>query len=345
MFSRKKSVVGLDIGTNEIKAVELTDSGERVQVTGFGWGRIPSPEQVSETIRTVLHEAGISGKRVVTSVSGRSVIVRYITMPDMTNEELSSALRFEADKYIPFEVDEVDIDGQSLSEVDSTGDEESEMKVLMVAAKKDLIQEHVSQVQDLGLTPVVVDVDCFALGNAYELRQVNSSRLEEEESVVALVDVGATKTNIHVLRGTTSCFSREIYVGGNDFTESLSRHQHMDDYEAEELKRSPDGHEAVVTEAIQPVLEDLASEILLSFDYFENQFDQQVAEVFISGGASRTLGLKETFERVFGREVRSWDPLENISVKADCVDVEAIREHACQLPIAVGLSARLLDSA
>jgi type IV pilus assembly protein PilM len=343
MFARQKSLIGLDIGTDEVKVVELTETAEGLELTGFGWGRIPTPEETLETVKAVLRESGIRTRKVATAVSGRSVVVRYITLPKLDEDELPETLRLEADKYIPFDRDEVAIDGHCLEEVSEGPDDVTEMKSLLVAVKKDLLQDHIDQVQDLGLIPVAVDVDSFALGNSFELRSGVGVRSEDPDRAVALVDVGASKTNIHILRGNVSCFSREIYLGGADITESIARREHLDEAEAEELKCDPQGNEEMVANAVQPVLDEIASEIQLSFDYFENQFDHRVEEVFISGGASRTLGLIETFERVFEREVKTWDPFESIKIREDLVDVDALADHLVQLPIAVGLSSRLQD--
>ncbi len=343
MFSRQKSLVGLDIGTDEVKVVELTETPEGLELTGFGWGKIPTPEETLDTVKAVLRESGIRTRKVVTAVSGRSVVIRYITLPKLDSDELPETLRLEADKYIPFDRDEVTIDGQALEENSEDSEENSEMKSLLVAVKKDLLQDHIDQVQDLGLVPVAVDVDSFALGNSFELRSGDGVREEDPDRAYALVDVGASKTNIHIFRGNTSCFSREIYLGGTDLTEAISRREHLDEAEAEELKCDPQGNEEMVANSVQPVLDEIAGEILLSFDYFENQFDHKVEQVFISGGASRTLGLQETFERVFDREVKTWDPLETIKVREDLVDVDALAEHKVQLPIAVGLGSRLQD--
>ncbi len=342
MLRKRKSVVGLDIGASEIKAVELTDFGDSVKITGFCHCRVEPGEDIGVRINEMLHEAGIKSRRVVTSVSGRSVIVRYITLPLMNDEELKGALRYEADKYIPFEIDEVSIDGQKLEDVESSASGEQEMRVLLCAVKKDLIQDHINMIQETGLTPLAIDVDAFALGNAFELRNQNSPRVDDEDKIVALVDVGSVKTNINILRGNTSYFSREVYLAGDELTEGVARQLHLDDHEAEELKRNPGDRESEICEAIAPTLDDLANEIHLSFDYFENQFDREVGEVLISGGCAQTPGLQETFERVFDRQVLSWDPTENLELKGDRIDIEDLKSYAGQLPIAVGLGARLL---
>ncbi len=343
MFKKKNSVVGLDIGSSEIKAVELTDFGESVKITGFGCTRIQPGDDLSVAIAQVLQTSGIKSKRVVTSVSGRSVIVRYITLPYMSEEELKSALRFEADKYIPFEIDEVMIDGQKLEDVETTGMPDKEIRVLLCAAKKDLVQEHIHLIQEAGLTPVAIDVDSFALGNAFDLHIQNSPRVDDEDKVVALVDVGASKTNVNILRGSVTCFSREVYLGGDELTEAIARQTHIEEIEAEELKRDPADREEEVRSAISQTLDDLANEIHLSFDYFENQFDREVNEVYVSGGCIDTPGLREAFERVFERSVRTWDPTENMELKGDRITVEELKARAPQLPIAIGLGARILS--
>lgn len=344
MLKRRKSVVGLDIGSSEIKAVELTDFGESVKITGFATRRVGEGEDLATAITSMLQSAGIKSKRVVTAVSGRSVIVRYITLPFMSEDELKGALRYEADKYIPFEIDEVMIDGQMLEEMETPGLSEREMRVLLCAVKKDLIQDHVNLLSETGLTPTVIDVDSFALGNAFELRNLNSPRVDDEDKVVALVDIGAIKTNVNILRGKTSYFSREVYLGGDELTEAVSRQLHIDVAEAEELKRNCGGREAEVQQAMAGAIDDLANEIHLSFDYFENQFDREVGEVFVSGGCVNSPGLIEAFERIFGGHVQTWDPTENIELKGDRINLEELKAHASQLPIAIGLGSRILTT-
>ena len=343
MFSRQKSLVGLDIGNDEVKVVELTRTSEGLELTGFGWGKIPSPEETLDTVKAVLRESGIRCRKVATSVSGRSVVVRYITLPKLEDEELQETLRLEADKYIPFDRDEVCIDGQKIETLNEDDESSDEMKSILVAVKKDLLQDHIDQVQELGLVPTVVDVDTFALGNSFDLRTEAGVQDEDSDKAVALVDIGATKTNIHIVRGKTSCFSREIYLGGKDLTDAIARREHLDEAEAEDLKCDPQGNEQMVANAVQPILDEIAGEIQLSFDYFENQFEFPVEEVFLSGGASQTVGLQETFERVFERDVKTWDPLAMIKVREDLVDVEALQDHLVQLPVALGLGSRIQD--
>jgi type IV pilus assembly protein PilM len=339
----KNRILGLDIGSSEVKALELNKSGDGWAVTGYASSRVNSPDEVKLAIKEILRKGGFKTKRVVTSVSGRSVIVRYVTMLQMSKADLASAIRYEADKYIPFEVEEVVLDCQILEENVGKGEgDQPEMKVLLVAVKRTLIDEHVVLLKDCGLQPVIIDVDAFALGNAFELRTLNTKRDKEyEDRVVALVDIGANKTNINIVKGKTSYFTREIYLAGNDFSEAIGRRLGIDEAEAEALKNDLRDRVGEVEECILPTLDDLSNEIQLSFDYYENQFDKQVDEVFISGGSAKLPGLARTFEGAFDKPIIFWDPLENLEIRADKVDEKAIRGRASQLAVAVGLASRL----
>src|SRR5690606_13304394 len=298
-----------------------------------------------ETIASVFRDAGIQCRHVITAVSWSSVIVRYINMPTMDEDDMKSALRYEADNYIPFEVDESVLDSERLEDFGETTNAsgEKEMKVLLVAVKQSLIDEHLQLIQGQGLVPVVIDVDTFALGNAFEFNSLHSPRVEDEEQVIALVDVGAVKTNINIVKNNTSYFSREVYLAGKDFTEAISRRLGMDLLEAEHVKVAPEGREDEIEECILPTLDDLANEIHLSLDYYENQYDREVDDIYVSGGSARLPGLQPAFERVFNRRVEFWDPTENLDIRTDSIDPDELKLFGPQLVVAVGLASRILD--
>lgn len=337
MFGRSKRILALDIGSSEIKALEVMDTGSGIALTGFQSTKIGSQNETILAVKDLLKKGNFKTKRCVTAVSGRSVIVRYVTMAQMPIEDLRQAIKFEADKYIPFEVDEVIMDTQILE--DSVGDAGSpEMKVLLVAVRKSLIEEHLALLNEAGLTPTIIDVDAFCLGNAFEARARVQGGLAPEK-VVALIDIGANKTNINILKGKTSYFTREVYLAGNDFTEAVSRKFNLDTQEAERLKCEPGDQSAEVEEAILPTLDDLGNEIQLSFDYFENQFDRVVEEVYISGGSARLPGLQRAFEGAFEKSVVFWNPLEGIDIRQG-VDMKLLNQYAGQLAVGVGLATR-----
>lgn len=338
MFGRSKRVLALDIGSSEIKALEIQDTGSGIALTGFASTKIGNQNETIFALKEIIRKSNFKSKRCYTSVSGRSVIVRYVTMAQMPAEDLKQAIKFEADKYIPFEVDEVIMDTQILE--DNVGDASNpEMKVLLVAVRKSLIEEHLALLADAGLQPAVIDVDAFALGNAFEARARGQGGLQGEK-VVALIDIGANKTNINILKGKTSYFTREVYLAGNDFTEAVSRKFNLDTAEAEKLKCEPGDQTGEVEEAILPTLDDLGNEIQLSFDYFENQFDRVVEEVYISGGSSKLPGLQRAFEGAFEKSVVFWNPLEGVDIRGG-VDAKSLSAYAGQLAVGVGLAARV----
>jgi type IV pilus assembly protein PilM len=344
MLRRKiKSLIGLDIGTRAVKAVELTREGHGFVMTGYGQTEVYNEEQRPEAILEVLRDNSFHTKRVVTAVYGKSVIVRYLSMVRMPEEDLKNAIRYEADKYIPFDVEDVVLDSQPF-EQDHMGDgADNEMRVLLVAAKRALIDDHVSLLNGLGLQPTVIDVDSFAVGNAFELMRGGAFFEEDAERAIALLDIGANKTNINIFYSGTSYFTREIYLAGDDFTHAISKRLGLDLDAAELRKRDPGDHPEEVMEAVMPSFDDLANEILLSFDYFENQFDREVEEVYLSGGGSRLAGVESALERILNRPTHRWDPTEGIEIHEGTVDAEIVRQNASQLAVAVGLASRVRE--
>ena len=340
MLKQRRSIVGLDIGSSAIKALEITQDKYDYIITAYAQIDVPGAQAIRDAVSDLFRSGGFHTKRVATAVSGKSVIFRYINMPQMPDDSLKSAIKFEADKYIPFDVEEVEIDTQKLMDIPGAEGIDPESKVLLVAAKKSVIEDQAQVLTDLSLQPVSIGVESFAIGNAYELNDIVSPSLQDADHTVALIDVGASKTCINILRNNISCFAREVPMGGQDITNAITRRFGLEPYEAEALKRDPQDQMHDVQEAVAHVLEDLGNEINLSFDFFENQFDGEVQEIFLSGGAVLLPFLEESLERIFEKKTRVWNPIEGLKVKADNVDIDALNHMAPQLAVAVGLAAQ-----
>ena len=337
MFKPSKSIVGLDIGSSAIKAVELSRVGKEVQVTGFGQIELASedPKDVVAAITELMREGGFRTKNVVTSVSGKMVIIRYLSMVPMSDEELRNAILFEAEKYIPFTLDECVLDCQRFDEPEGG----NSANVLLVAVKDAVLDHHLGLVQKAGLTPDIIDVDAFALSNAHSLlRSCNGQG--PEEGVIAFVDVGATKTSLNIVRNGVSLFTREIYFGGKDLTQSIARRLAIDEQEAEFLKRSPGEEYESVKEAVFPTIDDLGNELQLSFDYFESQNGCGPERILLSGGASRFSFFRESFERIFEKPTGIFNPFEGLPVSED-IDQDLLASGGPQLVVAAGLASRI----
>lgn len=353
VFRRNKSVVGLDIGSSVIKAVELTLDGPEPVITGFARAEIPPGGDVREAVEQVFKEGGFKSKRVVTGVSGQSVVVRYVPMMRMADDELMQAIRFETDKYLPFDLDEVVLDCQALNRTvgqaadpDTGGPEDQMMTVLLAACRRETLESQVQIVQEQGLTPIAIDLDLFAIANAWELCGIPDEVMEDEGDgrATALIDVGAERTSINVIRRGESCFSREINIGGSDMTQAVARRLGVEGFEAEAIKRAGEAHEAEVNSAITPVLEDLASELSLSIDYVEHHEGIAVEELLLSGGGVLAPGATTYIEQATGRPARTWNPLEGLRIDASRVDVEELEAWAPSLVVAVGLASRVRTS-
>ncbi|HEX6885463.1 MAG TPA: type IV pilus assembly protein PilM [Planctomycetota bacterium] len=346
MFRKTKSIVGLDLGHQVVKAVEISLEGPEPVVTGFARAEVAAGADRAEAVAKVLQQGRFRSKNVVASVSGQAVVVRYITMMQMTDAELRQAIRFESDKYLPFEADEVQIDCQRLARKphasgEGAGGGGDQMGVVIAACKKSAIEERIKEITRHGLTPLAVDVDVFALANAWELCGLTDVVGGTQERAIALVDVGASVTSINVLAGGETCFSREIGIGGADMTQAAARRLGVENTEAEAIKRDPQGREAEVARAITPVLEDMVSELSLSLDYVENREGLRVEELLLSGGGVLAPGTVAFLEQATGRTTRTWNPLEGLRVAEGRVNVQEMESCAPSLAVAIGLAARV----
>jgi type IV pilus assembly protein PilM len=346
VFRRSKSVVGLDLGHQTVKAVEISMEGPEPVITGFAHAEVPSGTDRAEAVSKVLAAGKFKSKSVVASVSGQSVVVRYITMMQMNDAELRQAIRFESDKYLPFEADEVQIDCQRLERKPHAATEgaaaaQDQMSVVIAACKKSAVEERVREITRHGLTPLAVDVDVFALANAWELCGLSEMAGDTGQRAIALVDVGASVTSINVLCGGETCFSREIGIGGQDMTQAIARRLSVENSEAEAIKRDPQGREAEISRAITPVLEDMVSELTLSLDYVENREGLRVEEILLSGGGVLAPGTVSFLEQATGRTARTWNPLEGLRVAENRVNVQEMEACAPSLAVAIGLASRV----
>lgn len=343
-FGRKSEPIALDIGSTLIKLVQLKGSGKGFSLSKFGMAPLP-PEvivegavmdanRVSEAIKELIAAQKIKTKEVVLSVSGSSVIIKRVSIADMSEEELAESIKWEAEQYIPFSIDDVNVDFQKLG----PGAAEGQADVLLVAVKKDKINDYVNLVKDAGLEPVVVDVDAFALANMYEMNY------EAEGGVTALLNIGASVMNINVLKDGISIFTRDITVGGNRYVEALQRDGGLSFEDAEKAKRGefPDGSDREQLKGIvSTVTEDIVGEIQRSFDFFRSTTGSEaVARVLICGGCAKIPDFSRALSGALEMSVDIINPFKNVKVDPKHFDAGLISESAPLAAIAVGLAMR-----
>jgi type IV pilus assembly protein PilM len=345
LFSRKGNVVGLDIGSSSVKMLELAEAKGGYQLRNFGIAPLP-PEAIVDgalmdsvtivdSVRGLSSALRIKTKDVVTSVSGHSVIVKKISIPTMTEDELEESIQWEAERYIPFDINDVNIDFQILGPTE--GNEEL-MDLILVAAKKDIINDYLAIIVEAGFNPVIVDVDSFALENMFEANYPAGGE------AIALANIGASVTNINILRRGVSSFTRDIFTGGNAITEGIARQLNVDFEEAESLKlgnRMDEGSQQVVQETLKSELSSLATEITKSLDFFRStSSDEKVDKLFVSGGCAKINGIENIIEQQASIPVEVLNPFRQIDSSKRDLDIDYLKEMEPIMAVSVGLALR-----
>jgi type IV pilus assembly protein PilM len=347
-FSKSKNVVGLDIGSSAVKLVELKEKKggtyelvklgiERLSPEAIVDGSIMDSSLVVETIGRLNSEKAVKNSNYATSLSGHSVIIKKITLPAMSPEELAESIQWEAEQYIPFDINDVNLDYVPLT-APGTGEN---IDVILVAVKKEKINDYTSVISQTGKVPVLVDVDAFALQNCYEMNYG-----VEDGKVLALVNVGASVTNVNVFSGP---FWRDITFGGNQYTDAIQRELSLSFEQAEELKKGKAVGDYTIQQVI-PILnsvsEDFAGELRKTLDFFTaTSGADRVDEIVLAGGGSGVLNLDAILRDKFGIPVSVMDPFAKVTVDEKEFNPEELAEVGPSMAIAVGLAMRKLGDA
>ena len=387
---KSKTPIGVDIGSHSVKVCQLRRTGEIFELEKFGVAEIypegDPPDDAEEqhrakvdALRRALDVGQIRAKHTVSSVCGESIIVRYLQLPEMPEEELKKALQWEAEEYIPFRLSEVNIDSMILGQVQDS--DIPKMDVLLVSAKKDLVNNHVAVLREAGLEPRIIDVDAFAFLNCFELNHT-----PPPGECVALVNIGSEITSINVFSDGVSRFSRDIPVGGETMTQAIKSRLGCTHVEAERLKisqgapimdtapaedasnttstnlmetlrgtiedltneqeESEGSPEVMAQKAVVNVMNNLFSEVHRSIEFFESQYrSTNVSRVILGGGTAGLRNLPEAFERDLQLSVETIDPLRRIRVGANGPKQEEVGEIRQQLGVGIGLGIRGLLAA
>ena len=341
---KSKLVVGLDIGSHAVKVCQLAQEKDGYKLLSLGSAQLPEgavddgmlqdAEEVSKIISALYKDLKIKEKKVAISISGYSVIVKKINLAVMSQKELEAHIQSEAEQYIPFDIDDVYLDFQDLH-TNTAEDERTD--VMLVAAKKEVVDGYLGMLRTAGLKPVIVDVDAFALENAYE---ANFS-LDEN---VALIDIGASKMNINIISHGTSTLARDVVLGSRQLTEQIQNRFDISYEEAESLKLgSSDAGE------LQPQLEEIFTntctqwimEIKRALDFFYTNYpDETISKIILSGGGSRITGIDRYFTEETNIPVVIFNPFANALVDDQKIDPEYVKYMAPEMTLAAGLATR-----
>ena len=343
-----KNCIGLDIGSSSVKVVQIKETSKGLQLVNFGFEPLPSQtivdgaimnqSAVVDAIRTLRDSLGIKGREVATAISGHSVIIKKIKVPPMTPEELEEQIPWEAEHHIPFSKDDVEIDHQLVGN-DATG---GQMELLLVAAKKEVVADYSMVIREAKLLPVVMDVAAFTIQNAFE---ANYTVVPEE--AIAIINVGATLSNINIIAGGTSAFTRDVTVGGNAFTEEIQKRLNVSQEEAEAWKigSSGEGVSEVVPQEVEAVIASVADGVAGKFQrsldfYLASSSDATITKIYLCGGSAKVPALQKALEAKARASVEVMDPFRKIAIDERRFDIAFVNQHASEAAVAVGLSLR-----
>lgn len=319
---------GIDIGNHSIKLVELDNKKGKLELTRCGINLI-GKGGLKAALQDLLSISRLSLKRVNVSLSGPAVIVRYIEMPAMKDEELRSAIKFEAEKYLPFKIKDSIIDCAIINKADS-----GNMRVLLVAAKRAEVDNLLSLFKEINLEINAIDADSFAFLNSFQ----RSRKDAKEEGSHALINMGAKFSNMNIVTKGDLYFTRGILWGGMDITERIKDAMGIGFDEAEALKMKPsDKRKEEVVSVVMSVLERLSSQIRISLDYFESQFGRSVEKIYVSGGTSYLFNIIDFLKDNLGVDVVMWNPFDGIAIAES---TEEIERTPALFSVAVGLALR-----
>ena len=349
-FSRNQPLIGVDIGSHSIKLVQLKRISKGYQLLHFGVmplapeaivdGVIMNAGAVVEALRNLLRMEKIKATEVATAISGQSVIVKKIRVPQMTEKELTENIQWEAEQHIPFEISEVNIDFQILSPIEaSNGNTGNQIDVLLVAARKSKVDDYTNIILESGLQPVVIDTNVFALENEYEINN------DIEDKIIALIDIGASTMSINVLKSNVTLFQRDIAIGGHRYTSALQKEFGIKYEQAEALKMgvgfSENRGKEKVLSLMAVISEEIGEEIQRSLEFFRSTTgEEMIDKMVISGGCARIKGLDRFLSDRLGLPVEIANPFQRLNYSERIFDPEYLRDMAPVAAVGVGLALR-----
>ena len=349
LFRRRKPLLGLDIGSSSVKAAELKKSGGGYELASLGLevlgpdtvvdGAIMDSNAVSWAVNSIVEGNKIKTKHVATAVAGHSVIVKRVAIPASNEAELADSISLEAQQHIPFEIDDVNLSYQIMG----AGPTGNDMDVMLVAVKREKISNHTRVLTQSGMTPRVVDIDAFALQNVFE---VNYD--PPPESTIALLNIGASLMNINIVQAGVPLFTRDVSVGGNQYTDMLQKELDLTFDDAETLKQGKEVP-GVSLETVKDHLKDVTGILLIevrkTFDFFRATTSaEQIQQIYVAGGSARVEGMLDSLREEFNTPVEELNPFQQIGYDSSKFDPSYISEVAPRMAIAVGLALRSFDA-
>lgn len=348
IFGGKAYLTGLDIGSRTIKVAEIAETKKGRSLKSFGVTdiapgiivdeAIKDHEAAAASIRELFQAQNLKDKNVAISIGGYSVIVKTINVQTMTEDQLHDTIQFEAEQYIPFDISAVNLDFQILGKNEKNP---TQMDVLLVAAKKEMIDDYINLVQLAGLNPCLIDIDAFALQNIYEF---NYDIVDE---TVALIDIGASKTSLNILKGNSSVFMRDVSLGCGQINQKIVSLVDCSFEEAEQIKYSGQSDsisQKDLNDVVLSVVNDWCTEIKRALDFFySTRPDDNIERIILSGGGGNIKEFRQLLAEETTTEVETIKPFKNFYIEEASFDSSYLERIAPQAAICMGLTLRKVD--
>ena len=325
---KEGSSVGLDIGINSCKMVEIYKEGESIKILNWAIQPITGGDY-SSTVKAVLNQVTMPVENIYTSIYGKGTLIRFIDMPRMSLDDLRNSFSIEADKYFPFTQDQIYTDCYIL---DPQG-KSKQMKIMAAAAKKELVEMRVKMITGMGFETDFIGINPVALANAKCTMEATSA----DGKVVALLDMGDSVSSLTIMVGHTPQFNRDIYIGGRDLTKRISNALAIDYDEAEKLKCNPGEKLKEIQNACESTITNLIQELRLSLDYFSTENSNEISELIITGGAAMMTGLTENISKQLDIKIKRWNPFEK-AVLSQKISKDELNTNSNRLGVAFGLA-------
>jgi type IV pilus assembly protein PilM len=345
MLGKRKSSVGLDIGSSSVKVVEIEGFAEGPSLVNFGIGEllpeaivdgeIMDRQAVVDAIRNLIENRAIRDKQVATAVSGRAVIVKKILMDRLAEEDAREAIHWEAEQHVPYDVSDVVLDFEILK----TDVGPKQMQVLLVAAKKDMVSVHADLIKEAGLVPELIDVDAFAVQNALEANYDFT-----ESDVITLVNIGAERTNVSIVKDGIPHFTKDLSLGVNTVAEALQREHGLSEEEASSALRAEETDSYNVLQLVQVACDDLVITLDRALAYLKTSNEaEDLTRIFLSGGGSHLRGVKELLSERFKVPTEVINPLLRVKHDVSMFEDGDPSSEAPSLAVAIGLALRKVE--
>lgn len=346
MLFKSNKVIGLDIGSSSIKILELDVSPKKSSLVSFAiaptppssmiGGEIVDVQSISQTIKSLLDQVKTKRKNIATGIWGTAVVVKRVNLPKMEESLLDEQLKWEAEQYIPFDIQEINLEHHVLK---TTPENPETMDVLLVAAKKDLIMNYLEAIETTGVSCSVLDVSSFALANCY----LNSYGPTQNEAI-GIFDIGGGVTNFAVIENDEVVFARDIPVGGMNITSDIQKHMNVSVEEAEVFKLDLSLNRPTPEElrgVIQATNAAICEELTRSIDFYTTTSGQsKLSKIFVTGGGSLTFGLREALSHASQLQVQDLLPFQNIQVDKSVMNPDTLLQIAPYSAVAIGLGLR-----